>query len=65
MKGEPNIRFYAGYPIESPDGHRIGALCVMDPQPQRFTDQDSALLRQIAHQVQLRLWNLSEQGSPD
>ncbi len=54
------VGFYAGYPLESPDGHRIGALCVMDVKPRIFTEADSALLRQVAQGVQLRLWALSD-----
>ncbi|WP_167756882.1 GAF domain-containing protein [Leifsonia flava] len=63
VEGEPRIRFYAGYPIESPSGHRIGALCVMGVQPRAFSDHDSALLRQIAQRVQERLWALSEENA--
>lgn len=54
------VGFYAGYPLESRDGHRIGALCVMDVKPRSFTEGDSALLRQVAQGVQLRLWALSD-----
>ncbi len=50
------IRFYAGYPVESPDGQRIGALCVVDTSPRTFTDTDAALLRQLALRVQGALW---------
>lgn len=60
VTGDPRIRFYAGYPIESPDGHRIGALCVMDVHPRPFSTQDSALLRQIAQRIQQRLWVLGD-----
>jgi GAF domain-containing protein len=49
-------RFYAGYPVESPDGHRIGALCVIDREPHSFSDTDAALLRQLALRVQSVLW---------
>jgi GAF domain-containing protein len=49
-------RFYAGYPIESPDGHRIGALCVVDSVPRTFSDTDAALLRQLALRAQSVLW---------
>lgn len=49
-------RFYAGYPLESPDGQRIGALCVVDQSPRRFSGPDAALLRQLALRVQSVLW---------
>lgn len=49
-------RFYAGYPVESPDGQRIGALCIVDTTPRTFSDTDAALLRQLALRVQAALW---------
>lgn len=49
-------RFYAGYPIESPDGHRIGALCIVDNKPRAFDDADRALLRDLAVHTQQVLW---------
>ena len=52
----PYDRFYAGYPIESPDGQRIGALCVIDHKPRAFTAADATLLRELAQQVQVVLW---------
>jgi hypothetical protein len=56
VTGENAIRFYAGYPIESPDGHRIGSVCVMDPVPRHFTANDAQLLRTLAHSIQDHLW---------
>jgi hypothetical protein len=49
-------RFYAGYPVAAPDGHRVGALCVVDRRPRRFVDAEAALLRELALRVQALLW---------
>ena len=51
----PYIRFYAGFPVESPSGERIGALCVFDPEPRRVDDVDPDMLRQLAHLIQAEL----------
>lgn len=58
-QGPDALRFYAGYPVESPDGYRVGALCVVDSRPRDFTDQDEALLRELALRVQGMLWETS------
>jgi GAF domain len=52
-----DVRFYAGYPIEAPNGHRIGVLCIMDAWPRTFSHSESALLRELALQVQAELWS--------
>ena len=51
----PKIRFYAGYPLHHPDGHKIGALCLMDEQPQRFSDKDSYHLETLAQLIEKEL----------
>ena len=45
-------RFYAGYPIESVDGQRVGALCLLDSKPRKFSERDHSLLRQLALRIQ-------------
>lgn len=49
--GELNIRFYAGYPIHSPDGYTLGTLCIIDHEPRTFTSQELKFLRHLAELV--------------
>jgi len=60
---EPKIRFYAGAPYTSSDGHPLGTLCVVDTVPRQLTPtQEKALLalsRQVQAQFELRK-NLTE-----
>jgi GAF domain-containing protein len=55
------VAFYAGYPVESPSGEPIGALCVFDAKPRLRANVDEGLLRQLALliQAELRVESLS------
>ena len=48
---DPNIRFYAGCPVHGPDGHRLGTLCLIHPEPRSFSDDDMDTLRDLASMV--------------
>jgi len=49
--GEPHIRFYAGVPLRTPDGHEIGMLSAMDTQPRNFAISDLEMLYDLANVV--------------
>jgi GAF domain-containing protein len=53
--GEPHIRFYAGFPLESQSGERLGTLCVFDTEPRPADDVDLVGLRDLALMVQREL----------
>ena len=61
VTGAPHLRFYAGHPICSSDGWRIGTLCLIDDRPRTFTETDERDLRLRAARVQIEIWA----GSPD
>ena len=48
---DPNIRFYAGAPIFTPDGHPVGTLCVIDDTPRGLSDDQAQALRELAQEV--------------
>lgn len=49
--GHPNIRFYAGAPLVTPDGYKLGTLCAIDDQPGKLSDDHRLLLADLANLV--------------
>ncbi|NVN52809.1 diguanylate cyclase [Mycolicibacterium hippocampi] len=53
--GDPLLRFYAGAPLITADGHALGALCVLDVKPGALTTLQRQHLQILADQVMSNL----------
>lgn len=59
VAGEFGLRFYAGVPLRTRDGHNLGTLCVIDREPRDVAPEDVATLADLAtvvmDELELRL----------
>lgn len=57
--GELGLRFYAGVPLTTFDGHNLGTLNIIDVEPREMTDTEMVALRSLAaivvDELELRL----------
>ncbi|GAB4406882.1 MAG: hypothetical protein OHK0056_06340 [Bacteriovoracaceae bacterium] len=49
--GEPHVIFYAGAPLITPNGFKIGTLCLIDDKPRDFREEERGVLSRLASQV--------------
>lgn len=58
----PNIRFYAGTPLRTPSGYKIGTLCVISDHPKKLSDRQKKSLkllgREVIAQLEIRMSNI-------
>ena len=48
VTGPPSIRFYAGCPLKTDNGSKLGTLCVIDDKPRQFSEEDKQSLLDLA-----------------
>lgn len=51
VKAENGVRFYAGAPLTTHDGHNLGALCVVDGQPKTLNEMQLKMLHVLSREV--------------
>ncbi len=59
VAGDFGLRFYAGAPLTTHDGHNLGTLCAIDRAPRLITEHETAILTDLAalvmDELELRL----------
>lgn len=69
VTGEPHIRMYAGAPLITPGGYRLGTICVVDTEARVLSQDDQAALQDLAalvvDELELRLRNRALEAQVD
>jgi GAF domain-containing protein len=55
VRESPKIRFYAGAPLNSPDGMPLGTICVMDHVPRVLSAEQGRALGALSREVVVHL----------
>jgi signal transduction histidine kinase len=64
VAGSFGLKFYAGAPLTTTDGFRIGTLCIIDKTPRKFDAQSRTIMERMANivmdEIELRLSAINE-----
>lgn len=52
---KPDLRCYAGAPLNTPEGHNLGTLSVIDRVPRGLTQNQMKSLQALSRQVMARM----------
>ncbi len=52
---DPRLGFYAGCPVRSPDGYKIGTLCIADTRPRKLNAEQVTALRDLGGIIESEL----------
>lgn len=59
---QPHIRFYAGAPLEAPNGHKLGTLCIIDKIPRQLSEEEKTMLKNLADMVVSEMFSHADTG---
>jgi diguanylate cyclase (GGDEF)-like protein len=59
VTGDPNVRFYAGYPLSAPDGSKLGSLCIIDRKPRKLSDTERETLVTLGRLIESELASMN------
>ncbi len=67
VTGNTNVRFYAGMPLTTSDGYKLGTICLLDNKPRVLSDAQRAVLislsRHVMNLMELRLLTKQQASS--
>jgi GAF domain-containing protein len=55
VKRPPHIRFYAGFPLLTLQGHALGTLCAIDRRPRQLSAAQNRAMRALSRVVMARM----------
>lgn len=55
VEGDPKYRSYSGFPLITPEGYKVGALCVLDTKPKKLDESQKKALKTLANEIMARL----------